>query len=58
MKENLLAKYGVTEPVQRPKIQPVKQLDLDTPEGKLIVLSETKRMMQIHKNTFKRLACL
>jgi len=33
MKENPLAKYGVTKPVQRPKIKPVKQLDLDTPEG-------------------------
>lgn len=32
MKENPLAKYGVTKPVQRPKIKPVKQLDLDTPE--------------------------
>ncbi|WP_189434099.1 hypothetical protein [Alishewanella longhuensis] len=46
--ENKLAKYGVTEPVQRPKIKPVKQLDLDTPEGRLIVLSEAKRIMQIH----------
>lgn len=58
MKENPLAKYGVTEPVQRPKVKPVKKLDLDTSEGKLIVLSEAKRIMQIHKSTFKRLACL
>lgn len=56
--KNQLAKYGVTEPVHRPRIKPVKQLDLDTPKGKLIVLSEAKRIMQIHKNTFKRLACL
>lgn len=58
MKENPLAKYGVSKPVQRPKIKPVKQLDLDTPEGRLIVLIEAKRIMQIHKSTFKRLACL
>ncbi|MBU1309243.1 MAG: acetyltransferase [Gammaproteobacteria bacterium] len=58
MKENPLAKYGVTKPVHRPRIKPVKKLDLDTPEGKLIVLSEAKRIMQIHESTFKRLAYL
>lgn len=58
MKENPLAKYGVTKPVHRPRIKPVRQLDLDTAEGKLIALSEAERIMQIHKNTFKRLACL
>jgi hypothetical protein len=56
--ENKLAKYGVTELVHRPKIKPIKQLELDTAEGKQIVLNEAKRIMLIHQNTFKRLACL
>ncbi len=56
--ENTLAKYGVTEPVNRPKIKPVKQLDLNTPEGQQLVYSEAKRVMQLHKNTFKRLASM
>ncbi len=56
--ENKLAKYGVTEPVNRPKIKPVIQLDLNTPEGQQLVYSEAKQVMQLHKNTFKRLASM
>lgn len=54
--ENKLAKYGVTEPVNRPKIKPIKQLDLSTPEGQRLVYSEARLILTQHKNTFKRLA--
>lgn len=54
--ENKLAKYGVTEPVNRPKIKPIKELDLTTPEGQRLVYSEARLILTQHKNTFKRLA--
>lgn len=56
--ENKLAKYGVAEPVNRPKIKPTKQLDLSTPEGQRLVYSEAKLILSQHKNTFKRLAAM
>lgn len=56
--ENKLAKYGVNEPVNRPKIKPTKQLDLTTPEGQRLVYTEAKRILVQHKNTFKRLASM
>jgi hypothetical protein len=56
--ENKLEKYGVTEPVNRPKIKPVKQLDLSTPEGQRLVYSEARLILSQHKNTFKRLASM
>lgn len=56
--DNKLAKYGVTGPVNRPKIQPVKSLNLDSPEGKRLVVSEARIILMQHKNTFKRLASM
>lgn len=56
--ENKLAKYGVTEPVNRPKIKPIKELDLTTPEGQRLVYSEARLILTQHKNTFKRLATM
>lgn len=56
--ENKLEKYGVTEPVNRPKIKPVKQLDLNTPEGQRLVYTEARLILSQHKNTFKRLASM
>ncbi|MDP5135001.1 acetyltransferase [Rheinheimera baltica] len=56
--KNELAKYGVTEPINRPKVKPVKQLDLDTAEGQRLVHVETQRILLLHQNTFKRLASL
>jgi hypothetical protein len=56
--ENMLAQYGVTEPVNRPNIKPVKQLDLSTPEDQRLVYSETLLIFLQHKNTFRRLASI
>jgi hypothetical protein len=56
--DNKLLKYGVTGPVIRPKIKPVKQLDLSTPEGQRLVYSEARLILSQHKNTFKRLASM
>ncbi|MBT42817.1 MAG: acetyltransferase [Idiomarina sp.] len=56
--ENKLSKYGVSQPVNRPKIKPVKQLNLDTPEGQHLVHAEARLILAKHKNTFRRLASM
>tara|TARA_Y100001973_G_C5110774_1_gene287566 strand:- start:697 stop:870 length:174 start_codon:yes stop_codon:yes gene_type:complete len=56
--ENKLAKYGVNKPVRRPKIKPVKQLNLDSPEGKRLVYAEARIILAQHNKTFKRLASM
>ncbi|WP_290654398.1 acetyltransferase [Idiomarina sp.] len=56
--ENKLSKYGVSQPVNRPKIKPIKQLNLDTPEGQHLVHAEARLILAKHKNTFRRLASM
>lgn len=56
--ENKLAKYGVNKPVSRPKIKPIKQLNLDSPEGKRLVYAEARIILAQHNKTFKRLASM
>ncbi|WP_258240865.1 acetyltransferase [Pseudidiomarina homiensis] len=56
--ENKLAKYGVNKPVSRPKIKPIKQLNLDSPEGKRLVYAEARIILAQHKKTFERLASM
>lgn len=55
---NKLSKYGVTKPVVRPYIQATKELNLETPEGRELVLSEAKNQLRIHQKTFDRLASM
>ncbi|MHA7880220.1 MAG: hypothetical protein ACX931_10530 [Saccharospirillum sp.] len=50
-----IEKYGV-KAVVRPKIKATKKLDLSGPEGKQIVVSETKLTLRTHKKTFDKLA--
>lgn len=51
----IVEKYGL-KPVARPKIKLARELDLSGPAGKEIVRSKTKLVMQVHKNTFAKLA--
>lgn len=55
---NKLSKYGVTTPVVRPYIKATKELNLETPEGRELVLSEAKNQLRIHQKTFDRLASM
>lgn len=55
---NKLSKYGVTKPVVRPYIKATKELNLETPEGRELVLSEAKNQLRIHQKTFDRLALM
>lgn len=55
---NKLSKYGVTTPVVRPYIKATKQLNLETPEGRQLVLSEAKNQLRTHQKTFDRLASM
>lgn len=50
-----LERYGV-KIQSRPKIKPVKSLDLSDCYGEQIIKSETRLALVTHKNTFKKLA--
>jgi hypothetical protein len=50
-----MKKYGV-ETVDRPKIRPIKELDLAGKEGEKLVRLLTKKILIRHEKTFKRLA--
>ena len=50
-----MKKYGV-EIVDRPKIKPIKELDLTGIEGEKLVRLLTKKILIRHEKTFKRLA--
>jgi hypothetical protein len=50
-----MKKYGV-EVVDRPKIRPIKELDLTGKEGEEIIKLLTKKILIRHEKTFKRLA--
>ena len=50
-----MRKYGV-EIVERPKIRPIKELDLAGKEGEKLVRLLTKKILIRHEKTFKRLA--
>ena len=50
-----MRKYGV-EIVDRPKIKPIKELDLTGKEGEKLIRSLTKKILIRHEKTFKRLS--
>ena len=50
-----MKKYGV-EIVDRPKIKPIKELDLTGSEGEKLVRKQTKKILIRHEKTFKRLS--
>jgi len=50
-----MKKYGV-EIVDRPKIRPVKELDLTGKGGEKLVRLLTKKILIRHEKTFKRLS--
>jgi len=50
-----MKKYGV-EIVDRPKIRPIKMLDLTGKRGEEIVRVLTKKILIRHDKTFKRLS--
>jgi hypothetical protein len=50
-----LEKYGI-QIVHRPKIKASKSLNLNGPEGKQIIESETEVTLLQHKKTFDKLA--
>ena len=50
-----MRKYGV-EIVDRPKIRPIKELDLAGKEGEKLVRLLTKKILIRHEKTFKRLS--
>ena len=50
-----MKKYGV-EIVDRPKITPIKELDLTGKEGEKLIRSLTKKILIRHEKTFKRLS--
>ncbi len=52
---DIAEKYGV-EIVDRPKIKPIKKLDLTGKEGEKLVRLLTKKILIRHEKTFKRLA--
>ncbi len=52
---NKIEKYGFKS-VERPKIEASIKLNLDGLEGKQIVKSETKLILNKHKKTFDKLA--
>jgi hypothetical protein len=50
-----MKKYGV-EIVDRPKIRPIKELDLDRERGRKTCQITDKKILIRHEKTFKRLA--
>ena len=50
-----MRKFGV-EIVDRPKIKPIKELDLTGSEGEKLVRLLTKKILIRHEKTFKRLS--
>ena len=50
-----MRKYGV-EIVDRPKIKPIKELDLTGSEAEKLVRLLTKKILIRHEKTFKRLS--
>jgi hypothetical protein len=50
-----MRKYGV-EIVDRPKIKPIKELDLTGSVGEKLVRLLTKKILIRHEKTFKRLS--
>ena len=50
-----MKKYGV-EIVDRPKIKPIKELDLTGKEGEKLVRLLTKKILKNNEKTFKRLS--
>ena len=50
-----MKKYGV-EIVDRPKIRPIKELDLTGKEGEEIIKLLKKKILIRHEKTFKRLS--
>ena len=50
-----MRKYGF-EIVDRPKIKPIKELDLTGSEGEKLVRLLTKKILIRHEKTFKRLS--
>ena len=50
-----MKKYGV-EIVDRPKIKPIKELDLTGKEGEKLIRSLKKKILIRHEKTFKRLS--
>ena len=50
-----MEKYGV-DIVDRPKIKPIKKLDLTGKEGEKLVRLLTKKILIRHEKTFKRLS--
>ena len=50
-----MKKYGV-EIVDRPKIRPIKELDLTGKEGGKLIRSLTDKLLIRHEKTFKRLS--
>ena len=50
-----MRKYGV-EIVDRPKVKPIKELDLTGSEGEKLVRLLTKKILIRHEKTFKRLS--
>ncbi|MCO4320968.1 acetyltransferase [Aliidiomarina quisquiliarum] len=53
-----LTKYGVKNQVVRPHIKATKELNLETPEGRELVLSEARNQLRLHQKTFDRLASM
>lgn len=49
-----MRKYGV-EIVDRPKIKPIKELDLSGVKGEMIIKSLTEKILIRHEKTFERL---
>ena len=52
-----MRKYGV-EIVDRPKIKPIKELDLTGSEGEKLVRLLTKKILIRHDKSFKRLSSM
>lgn len=51
-----MMRYGVKVQSVRPRIRPVKAMDLSDLSGRVIVESATNKALRAHKNTFKKLA--
>ena len=50
-----MKKYGV-EIVDRPKIKPIKELDMTGKEGEKLIKKKKKNILIRHEKTFKRLS--
>lgn len=49
-----MKKYGI-EVIDRPKIKPIKKLDLSGKNGEVIIRLLTEKILIRHEKTFKRL---